>query len=139
MGEGPESAALGVAGQLEIHPVTGGLHDLCGLVGEEDKGVALRRAAEFTDGPTRHAAAAALALAGSFSGEIGHTGPTISTHLTGVCGCTARPRSGHAGVRWTTRACASWTPAPPTKTSTAVATTANPASHNSTAPSGTDA
>ncbi|MCX5200608.1 hypothetical protein OG897_03895 [Streptomyces sp. NBC_00237] len=38
----------------------------------EDEAVALRRAAEFVQRPTRHAAAAALALAGAFSGEIGH-------------------------------------------------------------------
>ncbi|MEU4492955.1 hypothetical protein AB0F96_05735 [Streptomyces sp. NPDC023998] len=41
----------------------------------EAEAVALRLAAEFTDRPSRHAAAAALALAGGFSGEIGHTGP----------------------------------------------------------------
>lgn len=38
----------------------------------EEETVALRRAAEFVQRPTRHAAAAALALAGAFSGEIGH-------------------------------------------------------------------
>ncbi|MFD0378045.1 hypothetical protein [Streptomyces sp. NPDC127112] len=38
----------------------------------EDEVVALRRAAEYVERPTRHAAAAALALAGGFSGEIGH-------------------------------------------------------------------
>ncbi|MEV0113274.1 hypothetical protein AB0H77_08485 [Streptomyces sp. NPDC050844] len=41
----------------------------------EAEAVALRHAAEFTERPTRHAAAAALALAGGFSGEIGHVGP----------------------------------------------------------------
>ncbi|MFJ9011838.1 hypothetical protein [Streptomyces canus] len=38
----------------------------------EAEAVELRLAAETTDRPTRHAAAAALALAGGFSGEIGH-------------------------------------------------------------------
>lgn len=38
----------------------------------DDEVVALRFAAEFVDRPTRHAATAALALAGGFSGEIGH-------------------------------------------------------------------
>ncbi|MER5729673.1 hypothetical protein ABT084_15255 [Streptomyces sp. NPDC002138] len=41
----------------------------------DDETVALRRAAEFVERPTRHAAAAALALAGGFSGEIGHIRP----------------------------------------------------------------
>ncbi|MEV1039826.1 hypothetical protein AB0J01_24690 [Streptomyces sp. NPDC050204] len=41
---------------------------------EEAEAVELRRAAQFTARPTRHAAAAALALAGAFSGEIGHIG-----------------------------------------------------------------
>ncbi|MFC4517308.1 hypothetical protein [Streptomyces ehimensis] len=39
----------------------------------EDEAIALRHAAEFTDRPTRHAAAAALALSGAHTGEIGHT------------------------------------------------------------------
>lgn len=39
---------------------------------DEAEAVELRLAAETTDRPTRHAAAAALALAGGFSGEIGH-------------------------------------------------------------------
>ncbi|WP_198535613.1 site-specific integrase [Streptomyces caatingaensis] len=39
----------------------------------EDEAIALRHAAEFTDRPTRHAAAAALALSGGHTGEIGHT------------------------------------------------------------------
>ncbi|MBT2451819.1 hypothetical protein J7F03_33105 [Streptomyces sp. ISL-43] len=38
----------------------------------DDEAIALRRAAEYVERPTRHAAAAALALAGGFSGEIGH-------------------------------------------------------------------
>lgn len=38
MVEGPQLAAVGVAGQLEVHPVTGGLLDLRGLVGEEYDG-----------------------------------------------------------------------------------------------------
>lgn len=42
---------------------------------DEVEAVELRRAAQFTTRPTRHAAAAALALAGGFSGEIGHIGP----------------------------------------------------------------
>ncbi|MET9070592.1 hypothetical protein [Streptomyces sp. NPDC004232] len=42
---------------------------------DEAETVELRMAAEFTDRPTRHAAAAALALAGGFSGEIGHIAP----------------------------------------------------------------
>ncbi|MFI5887995.1 hypothetical protein [Streptomyces sp. NPDC051554] len=42
---------------------------------DEAEAVELRHAAEFTDRPTRHAAAAALALAGGFSGEIGHITP----------------------------------------------------------------
>ncbi|QUW85436.1 hypothetical protein SMIR_40860 (plasmid) [Streptomyces mirabilis] len=42
---------------------------------DEAETVELRLAAEFTDRPTRHAAAAALALAGGFSGEIGHITP----------------------------------------------------------------
>lgn len=40
----------------------------------DDEVVALRFAAEFVDRPSRHAATAALALAGGFSGEIGHIG-----------------------------------------------------------------
>ncbi len=50
---------------------------LCGATRplDEAEAVELRRAAEFTDRPTRHAAAAALALAGGFSGEIGHIRP----------------------------------------------------------------
>ncbi|MEH6373829.1 hypothetical protein V7793_05660 [Streptomyces sp. KLMMK] len=39
----------------------------------EDEAIALRHAAEFTDRPSRHAAAAALALSGGHTGEIGHT------------------------------------------------------------------
>jgi integrase/recombinase XerC len=39
---------------------------------DEAEAVELRLAAQYTDRPTRHAAAAALALAGGFSGEIGH-------------------------------------------------------------------
>ncbi|MGW1169930.1 hypothetical protein [Streptomyces sp. NPDC002550] len=42
---------------------------------DESETVELRLSAEFTDRPTRHAAAAALALAGGFSGEIGHIAP----------------------------------------------------------------
>ncbi|MBA2806913.1 integrase [Streptomyces sp. KM273126] len=42
---------------------------------DEAETVELRLTAEFTDRPTRHAAAAALALAGGFSGEIGHITP----------------------------------------------------------------
>lgn len=42
---------------------------------DEAETVELRLAAEFTDRPTRHAAALALALAGGFSGEIGHITP----------------------------------------------------------------
>ncbi|WP_149826325.1 integrase [Streptomyces tailanensis] len=42
---------------------------------DEAETVELRLAAEFTDRPTRHAAAVALALAGGFSGEIGHITP----------------------------------------------------------------
>jgi len=42
---------------------------------DEAETIELRLAAEFTDRPTRHAAAAALALAGGFSGEIGHITP----------------------------------------------------------------
>ncbi|MFJ7629811.1 hypothetical protein ACIQZN_25270 [Streptomyces sp. NPDC097595] len=42
---------------------------------DEAEAVELRRAAEFTHHATRHAAAAALALAGGFSGEIGHITP----------------------------------------------------------------
>ncbi|MEU3006585.1 hypothetical protein [Streptomyces sp. NPDC007020] len=41
----------------------------------DDEAIALRRAAEYVERPTRHAAAAALALAGGFSGEIGHVQP----------------------------------------------------------------
>ncbi|MFE9060928.1 hypothetical protein [Streptomyces violaceusniger] len=50
---------------------------LCGATRplDEAEAVELRRAAQFTERPTRHAAAAALALAGGFSGEIGHIGP----------------------------------------------------------------
>ncbi|MGW2009751.1 hypothetical protein [Streptomyces nigrescens] len=50
---------------------------LCGATRplDEAEAIELRRAAEFTERPTRHAAAAALALAGGFSGEIGHIGP----------------------------------------------------------------
>ncbi|GAA2329033.1 hypothetical protein GCM10010246_09550 [Streptomyces cuspidosporus] len=50
---------------------------LCGATRplDEAEAVELRRAAQFTDRPTRHAAAAALALAGGFSGEIGHIHP----------------------------------------------------------------
>ncbi|MCM8555476.1 hypothetical protein [Streptomyces sp. STCH 565 A] len=56
---------------LELPPrTTGGTRPL-----SEDEAVALRHASEFTERPTRHAAAAALALAGGFSGEIGHVGP----------------------------------------------------------------
>ncbi|WP_405839157.1 hypothetical protein OG528_15660 [Streptomyces platensis] len=49
---------------------------LCGSTRplDEAEAVELRRTAEFTERPTRHAAAAALALAGGFSGEIGHIG-----------------------------------------------------------------
>jgi hypothetical protein len=43
----------------------------------EAEAVELRLAAETTDRPTRHAAAAALALAGGFSGEIGHIRSTL--------------------------------------------------------------
>ncbi|MFC7977863.1 hypothetical protein ACFUT3_21805 [Streptomyces cinereoruber] len=43
---------------------------------EEAEAAELRRAADFTHHATRHAAAAALALAGAFSGEIGHIAPT---------------------------------------------------------------
>ncbi|EGX61123.1 MULTISPECIES: hypothetical protein [Streptomyces] len=50
---------------------------------DEAETVELRLAAEFTDRPTRHAAAAALALAGGFSGEIGHITPA-DLDLTGV-------------------------------------------------------
>lgn len=39
---------------------------------DEDEAAAIRRAAEFVERPSRHAAAAALALAGGHSGEIGH-------------------------------------------------------------------
>ncbi|WP_157878834.1 integrase [Streptomyces sp. CT34] len=42
---------------------------------DEAEAVELRHAADFGDRPTRHAAAAALALAGGFSGEIGHISP----------------------------------------------------------------
>ena len=38
----------------------------------EDEAVAVRQAAEFVERPTRHAAAAALALIGAATGEIGH-------------------------------------------------------------------
>ena len=38
----------------------------------EDEAIAIRCAADFIERPTRHAAAAALALAGGHSGEIGH-------------------------------------------------------------------
>ncbi|MEW1754581.1 hypothetical protein [Streptomyces angustmyceticus] len=50
---------------------------LCGATRplDEAEAVELRRAADFTDRPTRHSAAAALALAGGFSGEIGHIAP----------------------------------------------------------------
>ncbi|TSB18444.1 integrase [Streptomyces benahoarensis] len=50
---------------------------LCGATRplDEAEAVELRRAAQFTAQPTRHAAAAALALAGGFSGEIGHIAP----------------------------------------------------------------
>ncbi|MGW2326492.1 hypothetical protein ACWC5C_12065 [Streptomyces sp. NPDC001700] len=50
---------------------------LCGATRplDEAEAVELRRAAQFTGRPTRHAAAIALALAGGFSGEIGHIGP----------------------------------------------------------------
>ncbi|NJP99850.1 integrase [Streptomyces zingiberis] len=41
---------------------------------EEAEAIEPRRAAQFAVRPTRHAAAAALALAGAFSGEIGHIG-----------------------------------------------------------------
>ncbi|RPK63389.1 site-specific tyrosine recombinase XerC [Streptomyces sp. ADI96-02] len=39
---------------------------------DEDEAVALRHAAEYVARPSRHAAAAALALSGGHSGEIGH-------------------------------------------------------------------
>lgn len=56
---------------LELPPrVTGETRPL-----DEAEAVELRLAAEFTDRPTRHAAACALALAGGFSGEIGHITP----------------------------------------------------------------
>lgn len=48
----------------------------------DDEAITLRRAAEFVERPTRHAAAAALALAGGFSGEIGHIRPA-DLDLTG--------------------------------------------------------
>ncbi|MFJ2575387.1 hypothetical protein [Kitasatospora aureofaciens] len=38
----------------------------------EDEAIAIRHAAEFVTRPSRHAAAAALALAGAHTGEIGH-------------------------------------------------------------------
>ncbi|MFF3871767.1 site-specific integrase [Streptomyces sp. NPDC001978] len=40
---------------------------------DEDEAVALRHAAEYVTRPSRHAAAAALALSGGHTGEIGHT------------------------------------------------------------------
>jgi integrase len=39
---------------------------------DEDEAVALRHAAEYVTRPSRHAAAAALALSGGHTGEIGH-------------------------------------------------------------------
>ncbi|MFK0257440.1 hypothetical protein [Streptomyces sp. NPDC090445] len=48
----------------------------------DDEVIALRRAADYVERPTRHAAAAALALAGGFSGEIGHI-RTSDLDLTG--------------------------------------------------------
>ncbi|MGW3459003.1 tyrosine-type recombinase/integrase [Streptomyces olivaceoviridis] len=39
---------------------------------EEDEAIALRQAAEYVTRPSRHAAAAALALSGGHTGEIGH-------------------------------------------------------------------
>ncbi|MFD0367742.1 hypothetical protein [Streptomyces sp. NPDC127114] len=50
---------------------------------DEAEAVELRAAAEFTHHATRHAAAAALALAGGFSGEIGHVTPA-DLDLTGA-------------------------------------------------------
>ncbi|MFG2329483.1 hypothetical protein ACGFMM_07645 [Streptomyces sp. NPDC048604] len=50
---------------------------------DEAEAVELRTAAEFTRHATRHAAAAALALAGGFSGEIGHVTPS-DLDLTGA-------------------------------------------------------
>ncbi|WKK21335.1 hypothetical protein QZH56_20970 [Streptomyces olivoreticuli] len=47
--------------------VRGGVRPL-----SEDEAIALRQAAQFAERPTRHAAAAALALSGGHSGEIGH-------------------------------------------------------------------
>jgi site-specific recombinase XerD len=40
---------------------------------DEDEAIALRHAAEYVRRPSRHAAAAALALSGGHTGEIGHT------------------------------------------------------------------
>jgi len=40
---------------------------------DEDEAIAVRHAAEYVTRPTRHAAAAALALSGGHTGEIGHT------------------------------------------------------------------
>ncbi|WP_192583136.1 site-specific integrase [Streptomyces albicerus] len=40
---------------------------------DEDEAIALRHAAEYVSRPSRHAAAAALALSGGHTGEIGHT------------------------------------------------------------------
>lgn len=81
---------------------------------EEAEAVELRRAAQFTARPTRHAAAAALALAGAFSGEIGHIGshdldlPGARVWVHGSA--KTQPR----WCPWTPSAPRYWPPAPTT-------------------------
>ncbi|QKV93014.1 integrase [Streptomyces sp. NA02950] len=72
---------------------------LCGATRplDEAEAVELRRAAQFTGHPTRHAAAVALALAGGFSGEIGHIGPH---HLDLVCARVWMHGSAKTRPRW---------------------------------------
>ncbi|WP_141698421.1 hypothetical protein [Streptomyces lushanensis] len=66
----------------------------------EDEAVLLRHHAAFVTRPTRHAAAAALALAGGHNGEIGHSSPTW-TSVVPRSGCTAPPSTSPAGAAWT--------------------------------------
>ncbi|WP_328299289.1 hypothetical protein OG389_16725 [Streptomyces sp. NBC_00435] len=72
---------------IELPPrVKGGTRPL-----NDDEAIAIRRAAEYVDRPTRHAAAAALALAGGFSGEIGHIRPAdldVTGHRVWMHGST---------------------------------------------------